>query len=84
VVPSERRVSEDRLALALYPVASLMNHSCLPNVAVRFEVGAAALLLPAVVIQSHQMPLRLSSLRKADYRHTHAATLLLALVSPWS
>ncbi|KAL4856762.1 SET and MYND domain-containing protein 4 [Chlorella vulgaris] len=37
VVPSQRRGSEDRLALALYPVASLMNHSCLPNVAVRFE-----------------------------------------------
>ncbi|KAI3429305.1 hypothetical protein D9Q98_005400 [Chlorella vulgaris] len=37
VVPSERRGTEDRLALALYPVASLMNHSCLPNVAVRFE-----------------------------------------------
>lgn len=84
VVPSERRGTEDRLALALYPVASLMNHSCLPNVAVRFEVWAAALLLPAVVIRSHQMPLRLSSLRKADYRHTHAATLLLALISPSS
>ncbi|PSC76706.1 exostosin-like glycosyltransferase isoform B [Micractinium conductrix] len=42
VVPAERRGSEDRLGLALYPVGALMNHSCQPNVAARFEGGTLA------------------------------------------
>lgn len=42
VVPPERRGAADRRGLALYPVGSLMNHACQPNLAVRFEVGAPA------------------------------------------
>ena len=38
VVPAERAGHADRLALALYPTASLMNHACSPTVAVHFEV----------------------------------------------
>lgn len=37
VVPPQRRGSEDRRGLALYPVGALMNHSCRPNVSVRFQ-----------------------------------------------
>lgn len=38
---------EDSIGVAVYPVASLMTHSCLPNVALRFE-GAAAVVRAAV------------------------------------
>jgi hypothetical protein len=41
VVPPRLRGADDRLALALYPAAALLNHACRPNVAARFEVGRA-------------------------------------------
>ena len=37
VVPHRHTDAEDRIALAVYPTASLMNHSCQPNVAVSFQ-----------------------------------------------
>ena len=38
LVPAARAGSADRLGLGLFPVASCMNHSCLPNVSPYFEV----------------------------------------------
>ena len=38
VVPAARAGDAHRLGLGLYPVASCMNHSCLPNVSPYFEV----------------------------------------------
>ena len=37
VVPVQHTDAKDRIALALYPTASLMNHSCHPNVALAFD-----------------------------------------------
>ncbi|KAL0054030.1 hypothetical protein WJX82_002618 [Trebouxia sp. C0006] len=37
VVPQQHTGATDRIALAVYPTASLMNHSCQPNVAVCFD-----------------------------------------------
>jgi len=37
VVPQQHTDASDRIALALYPVASLMNHSCQPNIALSFD-----------------------------------------------
>ncbi|DBA96455.1 TPA: hypothetical protein ACH3X1_015345 [Trebouxia sp. C0004] len=37
VVPQQHTDATDRIALAVYPTASLMNHSCQPNVAVCFD-----------------------------------------------
>lgn len=37
VVPQQHASDADRIALALYPTASLMNHSCLPNIALVFD-----------------------------------------------
>ena len=36
VVGSEHTGPQDRIALALYPTASMMNHACLPNLALQF------------------------------------------------
>lgn len=38
IVPAARAGSEDRIGLGLYPVASCMNHACLPNVSPYFKV----------------------------------------------
>lgn len=37
VVPAQHADAKDRIALAVYPTASLMNHSCQPNVALAFD-----------------------------------------------
>ena len=37
VVPAQHSDAKDRIALAVYPTASLMNHSCQPNVALSFD-----------------------------------------------
>ncbi|DBA65674.1 TPA: hypothetical protein ACH3X2_002729 [Trebouxia sp. C0005] len=37
VVPQQHTDASDRIALAVYPTASLMNHSCQPNIAVCFN-----------------------------------------------
>lgn len=37
VVPAQHTDAQDRIALAVYPTASLMNHSCQPNVALAFD-----------------------------------------------
>ncbi|KAL3132487.1 hypothetical protein ABBQ32_009035 [Trebouxia sp. C0010 RCD-2024] len=37
VVPAQHTNEEDRVALAVYATASLMNHSCQPNVALAFD-----------------------------------------------
>lgn len=37
VVPAKHTNERDRIALAVYPTASLMNHSCQPNVALAFD-----------------------------------------------
>ena len=37
VVPAQHTDAKDRIALAVYPTASLMNHSCQPNVALAFD-----------------------------------------------
>jgi len=37
VVPQQHTGATDRITLAVYPTASLMNHSCQPNVAVCFD-----------------------------------------------
>lgn len=37
IVPQEHTDARDRIALAVYPIASLMNHSCQPNVALCFD-----------------------------------------------
>ena len=37
VVPQRHSYVRDRIALAVYPTASLMNHSCQPNVALAFN-----------------------------------------------
>lgn len=36
VVGSEHTGPQDRIALALYPTASMMNHACSPNLALQF------------------------------------------------
>lgn len=46
VVPSARRSEQDRLGLAVYPVASLLNHSCVPNTSLYFvQVSGVALTM---------------------------------------
>ena len=37
VVPKQHCSAADRIALAVYPTASLMNHACQPNVALLFD-----------------------------------------------
>lgn len=37
IVPQQHAAAADRVAVAVYPTASLMNHSCIPNVALTFE-----------------------------------------------
>ena len=37
VVPAQHAGAKDRIALAVYPTASLVNHSCQPNVALQFD-----------------------------------------------
>lgn len=37
IVPQQHAAASDRVAVAVYPTASLMNHSCIPNVALAFE-----------------------------------------------
>ena len=37
VVPKQHCNAADRIALAVYPTASLMNHACQPNVALSFD-----------------------------------------------
>ena len=37
VVPQRHSHAKDRIALAVYPTASLINHSCQPNVALAFD-----------------------------------------------
>ena len=45
IVPPDCARAEDRLGLGIYPVAALLNHSCEPNVGVRFEVSTFFLCL---------------------------------------
>lgn len=40
IVPQQHTAASDRIAVAIYPTASLMNHACVPNVALNFH-GAA-------------------------------------------
>jgi hypothetical protein len=40
IVPVERSSAADRIGVGIFPAASLMNHACLPTVAVRFEVSS--------------------------------------------
>ena len=37
IVPQQYKDARDRIALAVYPIASLMNHACQPNVALCFD-----------------------------------------------
>lgn len=45
VVPPVVRSPADRRAVALYPLASLLNHSCMGNVSMSFEASRLMLLL---------------------------------------
>ena len=38
IVPAQYSAAEDRIGVAIYAVASMMNHACKPNLTIRFEV----------------------------------------------
>ena len=50
VVPQQHTAASDRIAVAMYPTASLMNHSCIPNVALAFD-GASLTARPTETLQ---------------------------------
>ena len=37
VIPKEHASAKDRIAVAIYPKASMMNHGCIPNVELEFK-----------------------------------------------
>lgn len=50
VVPQQHMAASDRIAVAVYPTASLMNHSCIPNIALAFD-GSKLVARPIKALQ---------------------------------